>query len=444
MRKTLLLLWLSSATWAQSPLSLGEAVEMALAKHPSVAASQSGVKAAEARIRQARSGWLPKMTYSESWQRSNNPVFVFSSLLTQHQFTESNFALGTLNRPEALDNFQSQVVVEQPVYDAGATRQAVRSAALGRDLASEDKRRADQQVIARVVKAYYGSVLAAKLLGVADAAVRSAEADLNRAEAVRSAGMSTDADVLSIRVHLAAMREQQIRRRADRDVAAAELNETLGAPLESRFTLSSRLASIPAVSGTLEESERESLRSRPEAREIRLSVAMSEAQAATARASLLPQVSFRAIFEADRQRFIRRGGANWFTGVTLRWNLFNGSADRARIEEANHILNRARSLEQSVSAGVRLEVRRARANLEAAQERIGVAQAAVSQADESLRITKNRYEAGLSTVTDLLRNEAAVLEARSRRLAALHDQRLAGVGLELATGTLNSNSEVLK
>ena len=62
-------------------------------------------------------------------------------------------------------------------------------------------------------------------MNAASQAMRSAEADLKRARDVRSAGMSTDADVLSIRVHLAGVREQQIRRAADLDVARAALNE---------------------------------------------------------------------------------------------------------------------------------------------------------------------------------------------------------------------------
>ena len=75
------------------------------------------------------------------------------------------------------------------------------------------------QVIAGVVRAYYGAVLAAESLKTAEQAVRSAEADLKRAESVRAAGMSTDVDVLSIRVHLAAVTEQRIQRAADLDVA---------------------------------------------------------------------------------------------------------------------------------------------------------------------------------------------------------------------------------
>ena len=72
-----------------------------------------------------------------------------------------------------------------------------------------------------------------------------------------------------------------------------------------------------------------------------------------------------------------------------------------------------------------------------------MAQAAVSMAEESLRITKNRYENGLSNVTDLLRTEVALLESKNRYLAAVYDQRLAATGLELAAGILTPQSAVL-
>ncbi len=158
---------------------------------------------------------------------------------------------------------------------------------------------------------------------------------------------------------------------------------------------------------------------------------------------MLPQVSFRGAFEADRQRFIDRGGANWLAAVSFRWNLFNGSADKAHIAEAGHLVKRAEFDEQRVDSAIRLQVRQAYAGLTAAQQRIGVARAAVTEAEESLRITQNRYEAGMNNVTDLLRTETAVLESRTRYLAAIHDQRVAATMLELAAGRLNADSEVL-
>jgi outer membrane protein TolC len=89
-------------------------------------------------------------------------------------------------------------------------------------------------------------------------------------------------------------------------------------------------------------------------------------------------------------------------------------------------------------------VRRAYADLRAAEQRIEIAKASVAEAEESLRITQNRYEAGMSNVTDLLRTETAVLEARTRYLAAIHDQRIASAALEMAAGRLSADSEVLQ
>ena len=88
--------------WAQSPLSLAEAVQTGLEHNPAIEASSAGKDAAQSRIQSARSGLLPKLTYSESYQRSDNPVFVFGSLLTQHQFKQENFDLGALNSPNFL------------------------------------------------------------------------------------------------------------------------------------------------------------------------------------------------------------------------------------------------------------------------------------------------------------------------------------------------------
>ena len=108
--------------WAQSPLSLRDAVRAALANNKSLVASAAGEKAAEERIAQAQSGRLPKVNFSESFTRSDNPVFVFGTLLTQQRFGPGNFEINALNRPDAINNFQSMVTVDQPLWDAGQTR----------------------------------------------------------------------------------------------------------------------------------------------------------------------------------------------------------------------------------------------------------------------------------------------------------------------------------
>ncbi|HTP32754.1 MAG TPA: TolC family protein [Candidatus Acidoferrales bacterium] len=437
------LLFVAAPLLAEDALSLREAVRLALKENRAVAAANAGVSASEARVEEARAGKLPKLNYSESYTRSNNPVFVFGSLLTQHQFGPENFDIGTLNRPGSLNNFQSLVTVDQNLYDAGQTRNTMKSAGLSHQMTQEEQRRTRMQVISGVVRAYYRVVLGAESLKAAEQALRSAEADLKRAESVRAAGMSTDVDVLSIRVHLASVTEQRIQRAAELDVAKSALNDALGLPLDTGHILATPLAPLDLPDLALASFEQDASAARPEARQTRIAADLAKVQSEAVRSALLPQVTFHGAFEADRQQFINKGGANWLASLGLHWNLFNGGADKARIEESTHWMERAHADEQRVDSAVRLEVRRAWADLRAAQQRIEVAKAAMAEAEESLRITQNRYEAGMSNVTDLLRNETAVLESRTRYLAAVHDQRLAATMLELAAGRLSPDSEVL-
>ncbi len=434
---------------AQSPvsvealLSLKEAVRLALARNQSVTAADATQQEAASRVSEARSGYLPKLDYSESWTRSDNPVFVFSSLLMQHQFGAQNFDPGSLNRPGFLNNFASRIAADQPLYDAGRTRRAVRSQQLNEDIAKEDGRRVRMEVIAAVLRSYCDALLGAEQVKVSEQALHSAEADLERAADRRAAGMTTDADVLSIRVHLAGVREQQIERTADFDVARSALNDAIGLPLTAPHQLTTSLTPVALAAATAERYESDGVADRPESHQVKLLTRLAENQVGDAHSNYLPEVGLHAAFEADRQNFYDRGGANWLAAIELRWNLFNGFGDRARTDASKSALRRAQADEKRADSAIRLQVLRAWADLKAAGQRIEVATAAVAEAEESLRITQNRYDAGLSTVTDLLRTETAVMEARTRRLAAIHDQRIAAGMLELAAGSLNPDSEVL-
>ena len=439
-------LWLYLVTlpvMGQQPLSLHDAVALALRENRAVVAAEAGVRAADERLNQAKSGMLPRVNISESAMRGNNPVYVFSSLLTQHQFGAGNFNLGPLNRPDALTNFQTQLTVDQPIYDARQTRNATSTAQLSGRMAAEDQRRTGMETIARVAQTYYGAMLAVENLKAAGQAVRSAEADLRRAEDVRAAGMSTDVDVLSIKVHLASVNEQRITRQAQLDVARAALNDAMGLPLEAEHVLAGILSPTGPAEMVLGSLEKEAAEGRAETRQSRLATSLAEVQNRAAHDSWLPQIGVRAAFETDAQRFVTRGGANWMAGGTVRWNVFNGFADRAKMAETSSLLEKARADEQRAGSAVKLQVRQAYAGLQAASQRIQVAATAVAAAEESLRITQNRYEAGLATVTDLLRTETALLDTKTRYLASLHDERLAATMVEFAAGRLTADSGVL-
>ncbi|MCC6291389.1 MAG: TolC family protein [Bryobacterales bacterium] len=426
------------------PLSVRDAARMAVGKHPAAEEAGARVRAAEARLEQARTGFLPRLQYQESWQASNNPVFVFSTLLVQRRFTEENFAIGALNRPGAVNNFQSAVSAEQPLYDGGQTRRQVKTAELGVGMANEQRALSAMDLVAGAARAYYGALLAEEALRVAEASRESAEADLQHAMARRDAGMATEADVLSVKVHLAAVREQMIVRRSERGVARAALNEALGRPLDEPLELSSKLEPVAPAGLFTERARRGAAPDRPEVKQAGLAVEMSRVQESAARSAYLPQVSARVAGEANRGQFVRQLGGNWFAGVSLRWNLLSLYTSKGAIREAVETERANQARKRQLESGIALQVKAAVARLDAARERTTTAEAAVAEAAESLRITRDRYENGLSTITDLLRTQNAHLESGLRRVMAVHDQRVAAVQLELASGTLTPESEVLQ
>src|ERR1700687_1008841 len=77
----------------QEPLTLDRAVTTALSQNASLRAVRSASVEAAAHITEAQSGFFPRVSFVESWQRGNQPVFVFSSLLSARRFAASNFAL---------------------------------------------------------------------------------------------------------------------------------------------------------------------------------------------------------------------------------------------------------------------------------------------------------------------------------------------------------------
>src|SRR5260370_27180117 len=134
--------------------------------------------------------------------------------------------------------------------------------------------------------------------------------------------MSTDADVLSVRVHLAAMNEREIQARYALDVAAAALNDALGLPLETQHELSTPLSAAALKDIAPEALGRTAAQDRPETRQAALGVRVAEAQSSPTRSPLFPKLSLHGALEPDPPTLATRVGANWFFSDPPSWTLF--------------------------------------------------------------------------------------------------------------------------
>ena len=417
---------------AQTRLTLSEAIARALSNNLDVRAAAGAEREADARVSQIRGSYLPKVDLVESWQRSDQPVFVFSSLLAQRQFTAANFAIDTLNHPPATDNFRTALTVDQAIYSP-ATAASLRTARIGHEIAGKQRTVLNQSLAVAVTDAYGRVLVAMASRQAAAAAVAAATADREIAGNRRDAGRATDADVLQVDVYVARVREQEIRADADERIARATLNELMGVSLDSIFELDAAPSSAAVAPGDVASLEAQALADRPELQIAALHEQMASAARDSARAAFLPQVSAQAGWEFNGAQWDSRA-SGWLVGAVARVNLFQGLADRARLTEATEQGKRRALEREKAQSAVRLEIRTALARLDEANTREAAGRASVAQARESQRIIRDRYESGLADVVALLRAAEAVQEATARQTAAQVDVVLAGATLDRALG----------
>lgn len=435
--------FLAESCSAQEPLTREQAVQLALEKNPRLRAAGDEADAARARAEQARAAYFPRVDFSQSFTRGNNPVYVFGTLLTQRQFTAANFALPGLNAPTPLDNFQTRFDGQWMLYDFGRTRSRHRGAcqlSTAQDFRTEQER---QDLILRVVRAYEGVLLARENLAAARKAVESAEASEARVRTLEKAGLVVTSDLLSAQVHTAAMREREIRAANQVELARVTLGREIGLGPDALREPSGSLRAPRAAALSAAEYEKLALAERPALRAAELEQQAARSNAGAARAEFAPRLSTFASFERDAETLGGPSGTNWTAGARLEVNLFTGGADKARLAEARAQERAAENHVEWFRSGVRLEVRQAYLESRAAQQRVQVMQGTSAQAEESLRILQNRYDAGLANITDLLRAQVAALDARTAYLAALHDWQVARAQLERAAGRLTADLAVL-
>ncbi len=417
-------------------LTLAEAIQQALVANPDVQAAGAATREADARTAEARAGYLPRLDVVESWQRGNQPVFAFSTLLGARQFMAANFAIDALNHPSAVDAHRLAFEAQETVFDGLRTPRAIAAARLGREQADAALADARSGTMLATTDAYGKVVLAMLLHAASTSAVEAATGDLARTRERRDVGMATDADVLSLEVHLAQMREREIRMRNDQRVALADLNRLTGAPLDRAVAVQdagpapAMLVAAPAAAA-----DPVVLARRPDVQRARSGESLATLSEQIARGAFLPQVALQGGYERTGLEWGTRAGS-WIVGAQVRWNLFAGGADAARLRASTAAVERARAERRKAEDLAALDLLRARANAEAAVAREAVGRAAATQARESQRMLRDRYEAGLSTVTDLLRAATAVLDAEAQAAAARVDVMVSAAALQRAMGVV--------
>jgi len=429
-----------------SPLSLQQAAQIALEKNPLRKAALADTKAASAEVQESRAALMPHISFSETAMSGNDPVYIFGSKLRQQRFTADNFAppLNKLNTPLPYGNFTTRFGGTWNLFDSFASWHGINRAKEMNAAAAHQLERTDQELVFRAVQSYYGVLLAAKQVDVAEQAEKTAKAIMDRSQVRYDAGVVVESDLLSAKVRLASRNQELIRAENNLEVARAQLNTAMGVATDAQYELADAPATTTRTSTAVPELEQKALANRPDLKRIEAQQSAQNMSVAMAKSSFGPRVNAFAGWEMDNPTFVAGGGGNnWLGGIELQIDLFQGGAKRAALSRERAVAEKMAALKQAAQSAVRLEVRQAYYDQDANRQQVEVARTAISQAQESLRIVQDRYDGGLLTITELLNAEEAARRTEADYWRAVYQFQISYANLELACGTLNLQSPVV-
>lgn len=421
---------------AQEPLTLRQAIQQALRQNPDADVAKAYTQEAKAGSALARTQLLPQFGFTEDISRGNDPVYVFGTKLRQQRFTTADFNINALNRPAPVGNFAARLSGSWLAFDSFRTQKTIRSADLMETSAATSAKAVDQKIVFDVVQAYQGVLYAERQVEVAQHELETAEALLSSVDDRVRAGLAVESDRMSAQVSDPATKQGLIAAQGELDLSWAQLRLAMGAPNLGQ----SKLQPIQAKDlpqNSLDQELELAAKTRPDL------AALGQAQAAQALAvnaaklSYGPHVSAYGNWEDDRG--LDSGGHNWVAGVQIGIDVLPFSK-RAQLQRETAAKVRVDAQLNSYQQQVRFQVSQAHIQRQTARQSLDTAKAAVDQSTESLRILKNRYSAGLATITDLLLAEDAERQAQTNYWRAVYGNAVAYAGILFATGTLTPDA----
>ncbi|HEX9861403.1 MAG TPA: TolC family protein [Nitrospirota bacterium] len=414
-------------------LSLDECVRTALEHNRALLSRYEKVGAAHASVGMAASGFLPKITLSETYMRSDNPVMSFGAKINQGRFTQAD--LGTVNNPSAIDNFNFRAEVVQPLFNGGRELVGYSRAILGLESAGKGLERARQETAFEAVRGYYGVLLAGEYVKVADKALETTQAHVKEAQDFYNQGMLAGSEVLLAKVRLAEVKEMRIKAINQEKTAKAGLNLLMGRDQDTPFEVEEPSVN-PGEPGVLADYLNEAAGRRPDLAGMELDVRNMEKGVTMARTGYLPNLNLIGRYEFDDKDLFGSRRESYTLMGMLTWNIFDGFYTTKSVSEARANYNAVSHMRDQMKEGVGFEVRQAYYKLVDARARTGVTGEAVTEGEEALRIIRRRFDAGMTRTLDVLDAETALTRARTNKAEADYDANVAMAELMLATGRM--------
>jgi outer membrane protein TolC len=409
----------------------------ALAANLEVEGADASVAQRLAALDQARARYLPVLDLNARYTRADggrsiefpigdllNPAYATLNQLTGQARlpTVENVRIDFVREREQ----ETKVSLVQPLYDARIP--AGRDAAAAEFDAAARGRDALRARIARDMRqAYFRWLRANEQVGVLDATLELVRENLRVNDSLFRNGKVTRDLVYRAEADVLEIEQQRLAVANGTQIAQSYVNLLRDAPfdrplpvatvvdpdvLRLRDGLAAR-ARQPGLS--LAGLQASAVDRRAELRQLDAAAAAAEAGERLARAAFKPQLAFAVDAGSqgeDYARFTTEDDGFVFASLVVKFNLFNGGADRAGLRGARAQQAELRASRSLAEQRIRLEVQQALSNLEVAEKSLDTANKRVEAAAGAFRIAQRKRDLGQINQAEFVDARRALTDAQ--------------------------------
>lgn len=416
---------------AGQTMTLKDAIEIALENNHEIKAMKNSLIAERENIGIARSYLFPKLTFEERFMRTDNPTYGFMAKLNQERFAMEDFAIPSLNNPKAINDFQSSLIFEQPLF--------VRKANLGLEMSkkefkakNEEFNRKKEEIVFQVSKAYLMALTAKEYVKVAEKGVEDASEHLRIAEVREKTGLGLYSDVLRAKTALIEAEQRVISAKKNYAITLRSLGLLLGR--DEPVEVAEDIQDFPIreidyyISSSSSRKDLEALKMRYDNAKINVKVSES---------GYLPVIGIAGSYQFnDHRRPFGSEGNSYQLIAFLRWEIFDGTKREHEIARAKAKASEAGEYLEGLKKAISFKIHEAYLNVNEAIKNRELAISALKSAEEGRRLVRTRYENGLSPLVDLLDAQVNLDHARANLVAMENNYRVAAINLSYEGGTI--------
>ncbi len=389
----------------REPLTLDQAIGIALENNPTIAISDATIDISRAGVKNAKSVYYPQIS---------------SRIIVPFIGRESGFFL------------------DQLIYDFGQTSNRVKSRKALLKSSKYDKETAQDDLVLNTIVHYYTVLSERHIANAMEKHVIESQMRLEQAQGFYKTGRVVQIEVTKAEVSLGNAKLEQIAAQNNFEIAKVNL-QTIMAIEDSSFNYELEDSTELLISPyKLEESITQALGSRPELKSLESQKVAMRANLNASKKEFYPEVFGRTAYRFEGEGAETPG---FIAGVGVKFPIFEGFSRFAKVEDSKANLKLTNAELRSTKAGIISQIKQLHLDLHFAKENINVTKRTKESAEQSLSLARERYKLARASGVELAEAESLYATSNAKYMQAIYNYNINVARLKRATGEVDEPQE---